>query len=346
MASPPNTLQMSIRPDFAKYMVDQKALPVAPFPTGQRTDPRTQCLLSPALQATLASPEQQEASVLQARLALPSPSLTTSRPVSILHLTVRGSPVPFSLLFSPALRKFLPPGPSPGPVTAGFASTAQDQFLFLQFQNTRVQIRALLLSKEGDLSRMFRETSFFSFPRPLPQAWVEGRGLRLLPTFSLAPTPRAAQELATLLTVTVRDPAVPQRLVTKADYLCLSLQGSQPCSLFLHLSSLALLQGMVARPLLAAREVQGPGTSILLDLAGERPVSVTDVGAVGELALLILRQEPFLLPAALRASLPPGQLSLAVQGPLAAPRAAIQQGQAPVAIPRPPLLALAPRGAA
>ena len=344
MASPPNTLQMSIRPDFAKYMVDQKALPVSPFPTGQRTDPRTQCLLSPALQATLASPDQQEASVLQARLALPSPSLTTSRPVSILHLTVRGSPVPFSLLFSPALRKFLPPGPSPGPVTAGFASTAQDQFLFLQFQHTRVQIRALLLSKEGDLSRMFRETSFFSFPRPLPQAWVEGRGLRLLPTFSLAPTPRAAQELASLLSVTVRDPAVPQRLVTKADYLCLSLQGSQPCSLFLHLSSLALLQGMVARPLLAARE--GPGTSILLDLAGARPVSVTEVGAVGELSLLILRQESFLLPAALRASIPPGQLSLVVQGPLPAPRAAALQGQAPGATPRPPLIALAPRGAA
>ena len=95
----------------------------------------------------------------------------------------------------------------------------------------------------------------------------------------------------------VRDPAVPQRLVTKADYLCVSLQGSLPCSLFLHLSSLALLQGVVAGPLLAAREVQGQqgpgregeGSSVILDLAGGRPVSVSEVGGVGELPLLILR---------------------------------------------------------
>ena len=311
MQSSSPSLQMSIRSDFAKYMIDQKALPVTSFPPGQRQDPLTGCLLSPALPASLSSPEQ--LCVLQARLSLPtSPAVTTSNPVTILELTVRGSPIPFTLLFTPSLRKFLPPGPNFGAVQAGFASTAQDQFLFLQFEATRVQVRALLLSKEADLPRMFRESSFFAFTRPMPVVWSQHRGLSLLPAFTVSVTPQAAKELTTTVTVTVRDPAVPQRIVQKRDYLCvwLSLEQGLAC-LFLHNSSLATVQAMLGRTtaLLATRRAN----TLLLDLGGN-PMAVQEVEGLGELALALLRQEPFLVPSSLRDTFSPGQLAVSVQG--------------------------------
>ena len=85
-------LQMVIKPDFAKYMIDQKAAPFSTYPVSQKTDPQTRCLLSPALPANMSICKLV---VLKADL----PTNTTSKPASLLQLTIQGSPVAFNLIF-------------------------------------------------------------------------------------------------------------------------------------------------------------------------------------------------------------------------------------------------------
>ena len=83
--------------------------------------------------------------------------------------------VAFALLFEESLLSFLP-GDTAASFTnlfVSFASTAVDNFLFLQFADTSLQIRTLLVSREDDISRVFREKSFYSVPLPFPQSWLQ-----------------------------------------------------------------------------------------------------------------------------------------------------------------------------
>ena len=218
-------------------------------------------------------------------------------------------PVPFTLVFPPDLARFLPP--SAGRAVAAFASTAQDHFLFLQLEAPRVQVRALLLTKDLHLARIFRESSFFAFSRPPPPAWVQGMGLQLLPTCPVTVAASAARDLATAVRVRVRDPATPGRQVVKGDYACLQLelaQGGAGC-LFLPLARAGELRRLLALPppLLAARR---PGALLL----GAGALVVAEMNTLAELPLPLLRQEMFMVTSTLRDSLIPGQLEVKVQG--------------------------------
>ena len=82
--------------------------------------------------------------------------------------------VAFALLFEESLLSFLPGDAAAfSNLFVSFASTAVDNFLFLQFAETSLQIRTLLVSREDDISRVFREKSFYSVPLPFPQSWIQ-----------------------------------------------------------------------------------------------------------------------------------------------------------------------------
>ena len=255
-------LQMVIKPDFAKYMIDQKATPFSTYPVSQKTDPQTRCLLSPALPANMSICKLV---ILKADL----PTNTTSKPASLLQLTIQGSPVAFNLIFAPDLGRFLPPVQQRLGLRAAFASTAQDQFLFLQFQTSRVQIRALLLTRGTDIHRLFKETSFFAFTQPPPELWLPNN-LQTLPVFALNVPPQAIEEFEAKVEVTVTINS--NRVVRKGDYRCIRLSLDKgDSSLFLHQSSLTIFKGvLLQRPLVSSR----PSSGVLLGLGMEKEVAV------------------------------------------------------------------------
>ena len=301
-------LQMLIKPDFAKYMIDQKAAPVSSFPTNQRSDPQSGCLLSPALPATLSSSSTSQLAVLRADFT----TTTTSQPTSLLQLTVHGSPIAFNLVFAPELGKFLPPGDQRSGLRAAFASTAQDQFLFLQFETTRVQVRALLLSRPADLQRLFKESSFFAFSQPPPAVW-QPNNFRILPAFTIIVPPTADAELNTKVEVTVMMEGKMKagRLVRKSDYRRISIGLDKgDSSLFFHQSSLPAFQLRLKRaPLLSSRTATG----VLLGLGAEEEVEVEEVMSLAQVSLAVLRQEAFLIINSTWENLPKGGLCVALQ---------------------------------
>ena len=300
--------QMLIKPDFAKYMIDQKAAPVSSFPTNQRSDPQSGCLLSPALPATLSSSSStSQLAVLRADFT----TTTTSQPTSLLQLTVHGSPIAFNLVFAPELGKFLPPGDQRSGLRAAFASTAQDQFLFLQFETTRVQVRALLLSRPADLQRLFKESSFFAFSQPPPAVW-QPNNFQILPAFTIIVPPTADAELETKVEVTVMEGKMKGgRLVRKTEYRRISISLDKgDSSLFFHQSSLPAFQLMLKRaPLLSSRTATG----VLLGLGAEEEVEVEEVMSLAQVSLAVLRQEAFLIINSTWENLPKGGLCVALQ---------------------------------
>ena len=301
--------QMLIKPDFAKYMIDQKAAPVSIFPTGQRSDPQSGCLLSPALPASLTSPISSQLAFLKANFT--KQTTTTSQPASLLQLSVHGYPITFNLIFAPALGKFLPPGDQRSGLRAAFASSAQDQFLFLQFESTRVQVRALLLSRAGDLHRLFKESSFFAFSQPPPAVWIPNN-LQILPAFTISVPPTVGAELESKLEVTVMERGInPNRIVRKTNYRRISIGLDKgDATLFFHQSSLAAFQLVLkAAPLVSSRTATG----ILFGLGTEMVVEVEEVNNLGQVSLALLRQEAFIIPISSWVKLAKGGLSVALQ---------------------------------
>ena len=272
-------LQMVIKPDFAKYMIDQKAAPFSTYPVSQKTDPQTRCLLSPALPANMSICKLV---ILKADL----PTNTTSKPASLLQLTIQGSPVAFNLIFAPDLGRFLPPVEQRLGLRAAFASTAQDQFLFLQFQTSRVQIRALLLTRGTDIHRLFKETSFFAFTQPPPELWLPNN-LQTLPVFALNVPPQAIEEFEAKLEVTVAINS--NRVVRKGDYRCIRLSLDKgDSSLFLHQSSLTIFKGvLLQRPLVSSRTSSG----VLLGLGTEKELAVEEIASLAQISLALLRHD-------------------------------------------------------
>ena len=304
---------MLIKGDFAKYMIDQKAAPVSSFPTNQRSDPKSGCLLSPALPATLSSssilstsfsPTSQLA-VLKADFTT---TTTTSQPTSLLQLTVYGSPIVFNLVFAPELGKFLPPEDQRSGLRAAFASTAQDQFLFLQFEKTRVQVRALLLSRPADLQRLFKESSFFAFTQTPPAVW-EPNNFQILPAFTISLPLTVDAELESKVEVSVL--VNPGRIVHKSDYRRVSISLDKgEASLFLHKSSLAEVSLMLLKRthLVACRTPTG----VLLGL-GMEEMEVEEVANLAQVSLALLRQETFLILNSIWEKMVKGGLSIALQ---------------------------------
>ena len=308
-------LQMLIKPDFAKYMIDQKAAPVSSFPINQRSDPQSGCLLSPALPATLSSTSSSSTSCPTSQLVVLradfTTTTTTTQPTSHLLLTVQGSPIAFNLVFAPELGKFLPPGDQRSGLRAAFASTAQDQFLFLQFETTRVQVRALLLSRPADLQRLFKESSFFAFSQPPPAVW-QPNSFQIFPAFTISVPTKVDAELEAKVEVSVMEAAInPGRLVRKADYRRISIGLDKgDASLFLHKSSLSAFQLLLKRkPLVSSHTPNG----VLLGLGAEDEVEVEEVMSLAQVSLALLRQETFLLLNSTWEKLPKGGLCVALQ---------------------------------
>ena len=307
-------LQMLIKPDFAKYMIDQKAAPVSSFPINQRSDPQSGCLLSPALPATVSSTSSSSTSCPTSQLVVlraDFTTTTTTQPTSHLLLTVQGSPIAFNLVFAPELGKFLPPGDQRSGLRAAFASTAQDQFLFLQFETTRVQVRALLLSRPADLQRLFKESSFFAFSQPPPAVW-QPNNFQIFPAFTISVPTKVDAELEAKVEVSVMEAAInPGRLVRKADYRRISIGLDKgDASLFLHKSSLSAFQLLLKRkPLVSSHTPNG----VLLGLGAEDEVEVEEVMSLAQVSLALLRQETFLLLNSTWEKLPKGGLCVALQ---------------------------------
>ena len=88
--------------------------------------------------------------------------------------------VAFAIVFEESLLQFLPQDlVKYEKIFVSFASTAVDNFLFVQFLETNLQIRTLLVSRETDLLRILKEKSFYALPLPLPPTWVRSVNFQL-----------------------------------------------------------------------------------------------------------------------------------------------------------------------
>ena len=168
------SFDMVIKKDFAKYIIDNKANLV-------RTDDvhdKAKYIYAPALPCSVTDIDKS----LKHRFLLKAEGRRVSKLFVVLEVLVSqdNRNVPFSIILESSLIQFLPSNmESYGKLFASFASTSVDNFLFLHFEDSNFQIRTLLLSRQHDIDRLFKEKTFFAIQKPFPTLWIENHNFSL-----------------------------------------------------------------------------------------------------------------------------------------------------------------------
>ena len=156
---------MVIKKNFAKYVIDNKAKLVQRNNSSRSDQENTKSIYAPAFNCNI----ENVSKCLKDRVVIKTSNQETLVPFVKLNIKVmqNNGCVLFSILFEESLLKFLPANENNfQELYVSFASTAVDNFLFLQFPETNLQIRTLLVSREDDLPRIFQEKSFYAIPIP------------------------------------------------------------------------------------------------------------------------------------------------------------------------------------
>ena len=174
----PLTLQydMIIKKSFAKYVIDNKAK-VVPRNSSSENE-RLKVIVAPAFHCSVLNVQR----CLKERVNISSTGDASEVPYVKLDISITqdNRNVAFAIVFEESLLKFLPEDVGNYErIFVSFASTAVDNFLFVQFFETNLQIRTLLVSRETDLLRILKEKSFYALPLPLPQTWIRAVNFQL-----------------------------------------------------------------------------------------------------------------------------------------------------------------------
>jgi len=156
---------MVIKKNFAKYVIDNKAKLVQRTNNSRSDQENSKSIFAPAFNCNI----ENVSKCLKDRVLIKTSNQQTLVPFVQLNIKVMqdNGCVTFSILFEESLMKFLPDNENSfHKLFVSFASTAVDNFLFLQFPETNLQIRTLLVSREDDLPRIFLEKSFYAVPLP------------------------------------------------------------------------------------------------------------------------------------------------------------------------------------
>ena len=168
------SFDMVIKKDFAKYIIDNKANLI-------RNDDfhdKAKYIYAPALSCSVTDIDNS----FKNRFLLKAEGRKVSKLFVSLEVLVSqdNRKVPFSIIFESSLIQFLPGDlDSYSKLFASFASTSVDNFLFLHFQDSNFQIRTLLLSRQNDIDRLFKEKTFFAIQKPYPTLWIENLNFSL-----------------------------------------------------------------------------------------------------------------------------------------------------------------------
>ena len=164
-----NQYDMLIKKNFAKYVIDNKAKVV---PRNSLLDNEKQkVIVAPAFYCSVIGVQR----CLKERVSIKTIEGESESPYVKLDISIiqDNRNVAFAIVFEESLLRFLPQELGKyEKIFVSFASTAVDNFLFVQFLETNLQIRTLLVSRETDLLRILKEQSFYALPLPLPQTWI------------------------------------------------------------------------------------------------------------------------------------------------------------------------------
>ena len=159
---------MVIKKDFAKYIIDNKANLIK----NDDFHDKSKYIYAPALKCSVSDIDKS----FKNRFLLKAEGRKVTKLFVVLDVLVTqdNRKVPFSIILESSLIQFLPGDMgSYNKLYASFASTTVDNFLFLHFKDSNFQIRTLLLSREQDIDRLFKEKTFFAIQKPYPQKWIE-----------------------------------------------------------------------------------------------------------------------------------------------------------------------------
>ena len=167
---------MIIKKNFAKYVIDNKAKVI---PRNSSLDNEKQkVIVAPAFHCSVTGVQK----CLKDRVSIKTTEGGSDVAYVKLDISIiqDNRNVAFAIIFEESLLQFLPPDlVTYEKIFLSFASTAVDNFLFVQFLETNLQIRTLLVSRETDLLRILKEKSFYALPLPLPQTWVRAVNFQL-----------------------------------------------------------------------------------------------------------------------------------------------------------------------
>ena len=171
-----NQYDMLIKKNFAKYVIDNKAKVV---PRNSSLDNEKQkVIVAPAFHCSVIGVQR----CLKERVSIKTTEGGSDVAYVKLDISIvqDNRNVAFAILFEESLLQFLPEDiVKYEKIFVSFASTAVDNFLFVQFLETNLQIRTLLVSRETDLLRILKEKSFYALPLPLPQSWIRAVNFQL-----------------------------------------------------------------------------------------------------------------------------------------------------------------------
>ena len=165
---------MIIKKNFAKYVIDNKAKVI---PRNSSLD-KQKVITAPAFPCSVTGVQK----CLKDRVSIKTTEGGSDVAYVKLDISIiqDNRNVAFAIIFEESLLQFLPPDLATyEKIFVSFASTAVDNFLFVQFLETNLQIRTLLVSRETDLLRILEEKSFYALPLPLPQTWVRAVNFQL-----------------------------------------------------------------------------------------------------------------------------------------------------------------------
>ena len=172
----PNQYDMLIKKNFAKYVIDNKAKVV---PRNSSLDNEKQkVIVAPAFHCSVLGVQR----CLKERVSIKTIEGGSDVPYAKLDISIiqDNRNVAFAIVFEESLLQFLPEDiVKYEKIFVSFASTAVDNFLFVQFLETNLQIRTLLVSRETDLLRILKEKSFYALPLPLPQTWIRALNFQI-----------------------------------------------------------------------------------------------------------------------------------------------------------------------
>ena len=163
---------MVIKKKFAKYVIDNKARLIERKPGVSIDNEKSKSIFAQAFQCSIQNVQQ----IFQQKVQIQFKEKTSPESFVKMDISVckdNGS-LSFSLIFEDSLMQYLPElnNDNYKNLFVSFASTTVDNFLFLQFANTNLQIRTLMINCEDDVERVFQEKSFYSLPTPLPSSWT------------------------------------------------------------------------------------------------------------------------------------------------------------------------------
>jgi len=289
-------LDMVIKSDFAKYMIDQKASMV---PANSPVD-KTTCISAPAFSTKIHNLKPSLVSRVLVRAMLER----TTKPFINLKIELvkpQQNNTNFIILFEESLLKYLPQDPSfyQG-IYASFASTSMDKFLFIQFPSINFQIRTLLLSRDQDLKRIFTEKSFFAVANSTCTMWKKNFSLDIEQMWEarLLKSPMGLSNNNRCV-ITIRDTNRNQ-FYEKDNYSQLFLELQDPsevtrCYLYSHATCvekvLPMFVASTSTPVVCTRNAAG----YILHATGGEKLNIIEIQDITALPVNILRGGNFII---------------------------------------------------